>query len=181
MNESPDTDATLPAATPVAAGGRTLASLLSVALGIQLAALLLFLFDFAGTVLDLHGFTLSWEMHEVVELLAIVSMATGSAITLRLLWQSQRRTERVEEQLGLASASFHSVLLDRFDHWGLTAAEQEVAILIVKGCTIAEIARELGKSEGTIKAQNSSIYQKSGLSGRVQFVSYFIELLTEPL
>ncbi|MDV7141430.1 LuxR C-terminal-related transcriptional regulator [Tropicimonas sp. TH_r6] len=154
---------------------------LAVALVVQLAALCLFLFDFAGTVLDLHGHALSWEVHEIVELLSIVGMATGSVITLLMLRRSMRRTERLEEQLRVASASFHSVMMAKFDQWGLSAAEREVATLIVKGFSIAEIAGLLDKSEGTIKAQNSSIYQKSGQSGRVQLVSYFIELLAEPL
>lgn len=63
---------------------------------------------------------------------------------------------------------------------GLTPAEQETAILIVKGVSIAEMAETTGRGEGTIKAQSSATYQKSGLAGGVQFVSYFIaELIAD--
>lgn len=154
---------------------------LLVALAIQLAALALFLVEFVGTVFDVPLFAVSWQMHEVIELASILGLATGSGLTLAVLRRSARRNARVEEQLKLASASFHSVLLAKFQQWGLSPAERETALLIVKGFSIAEIAELRGKSAGTIKAQNSAIYQKSGLSGRVQFVSYFLELLTEEL
>jgi DNA-binding CsgD family transcriptional regulator len=148
------------------------------ALLLQLAALVLFLYDFAGTFFALPVFHMSWELHEIIELLAIIGLLVGSAMTLSVLRASLKRTARVEEQLQIAAKSFHSVLLSRFVEWGLTPAERETAMLIVKGFSIAEIAEIRGKSEGTIKAQNSAIYRKSGLAGRVQFVSHFIEELT---
>ncbi len=149
------------------------------ALAFQVLALALFSLEFAGTLVNVPALQFSWQVHEFIELSSILALATGSAISLFVLRLSLQRAARVEEQLGLASSSFHSVVMRKFDEWGFSDAERDIAILTIKGMSIADIAAARGKSVGTIKAQNSSIYQKSGLPGRVQFVSYFLELLTE--
>jgi DNA-binding CsgD family transcriptional regulator len=148
------------------------------ALAIQVTALGLFVYEFIGTVVAVPVFQVPWSMHEIIELLSIIGLAVGAGLTLTVLRRSLRRTARVEEQLRIASDAFHAVLMSKFDEWQLTPSERDNALLIVKGFSIAEMARIRNKSEGTIKAQNSSIYQKSGLAGRVQLVTHFIEELT---
>jgi DNA-binding CsgD family transcriptional regulator len=68
---------------------------------------------------------------------------------------------------------------EMFVLWGLTPAEQDVALFAVKGFTTAEIAGLRGVSEGTIKAQTNAIYRKAGVSGRAQLLSLFIDQLVE--
>lgn len=64
----------------------------------------------------------------------------------------------------------------QFDQWGL------VAVLSIKGLSIAEIATMRNTREGTVKAQNAAVYRKAGVSGRPQLLSLFIEdLMTDSL
>lgn len=148
---------------------------------IELGALTLFGIEFIGSVFGISIFEVSWKMHEIIELSSIVGLLLGAILSLVLLRTSMRRNRKVEEQLAYASRSFHKLLLAKFKDWKLSKAESEIALLIVKGFSVAEIAKMRGKSEGTIKSQNSAIYQKSGLSGRVQLVSFFLEELTQDL
>ena len=73
------------------------------------------------------------------------------------------------------------VEMDRqFDHWGMTAAERDVAMLILKGLSHKEIAALRGTSEGTVRQQAQSIYFKSDLPGKTAFSAYFLEDLFTP-
>lgn len=147
----------------------------------QTAALLAFTLEFIASVFGIKGLKFSWAVHEIIEISLVISMLISFAIGLKLFAAMRKRTRKVEEQLAYASASFHQLLLAKFEQWGLTQAEQDNAILIVKGFSVSEMAALREKSEGTIKAQNTSIYRKSGLAGRAQFVSFFLEELTADL
>ncbi len=77
-----------------------------------------------------------------------------------------------------ASGAFQDLLNGYFNEWDFSPAERDVARLILKGCSISEIAEIRGAREGTIKAQTNSIYKKSGYASKTQLLSAFIEDLT---
>ena len=57
-----------------------------------------------------------------------------------------------------------------------------MALLAIKGLSLAEIAAVRKTKDGTIKAQCNAIYRKAGVTGRTQLLSLFIEeLLAEGL
>ena len=68
----------------------------------------------------------------------------------------------------------------QFDDWGMTAAEREVGLLILKGLSHREIASLRQTSETTVRQQARSIYSKANLPGKVAFSAYFLEDLVEP-
>ena len=146
---------------------------------VELVALTLFTMELIGSIFGVAILEVSWNVHEFIELSSIAGLLLGAVMSLVVLRNSLNRNRRVEEQLAFASKSFHRLLLAKFEEWKLSKTEAQIALLIVKGFSVAEIAAFRGKSEGTIKAQNTAIYQKSGLSGRVQLVSYFLEELTQ--
>ncbi len=63
----------------------------------------------------------------------------------------------------------------QFGRWGMSAAEQDVGLLILKGLSHKEIARLRGTTEATVRQQAQSIYQKSDLPGKTAFSAYFLE------
>jgi DNA-binding CsgD family transcriptional regulator len=71
-------------------------------------------------------------------------------------------------------------ILRQFEAWGLTAAEQEVGLLPLKGLSHKEIARLRGTSEATVRQQAASVYRKAGLSGRAALSAFFLEDLLAP-
>ena len=53
----------------------------------------------------------------------------------------------------------------------LSPREQEVVLLVVRGLTNKEVARELGLSDGTVKAHLHNIFQKLGTTRRYNLIS----------
>ncbi len=64
--------------------------------------------------------------------------------------------------------------------WGLTPAERQAAVLLLKGLSHKEIARLTGKSERTARQHSIAVYRKSGLSGRAELSAFFLEDLLAP-
>jgi DNA-binding NarL/FixJ family response regulator len=64
--------------------------------------------------------------------------------------------------------------------WNLTAAEKEVALLLLKGLSLKEIADIRATTEKTARVQSIAVYSKSGLSGRSELAAFFLEDLLQP-
>ena len=87
-------------------------------------------------------------------------------------WRSEARTllnglgEAIERQ---------------FSRWNLTEAEREVALLLLKGFSLKEVAALRATSERTIRAQARSLYSKAAVSGRAGLSAFFLEDLLAPI
>ncbi len=68
----------------------------------------------------------------------------------------------------------------QFEEWGMTAAEQEIGMLILKGLSHKEVASLRGTSEATVRQQAQAIYHKSNLPGKTAFSAYFLEDVFSP-
>ena len=82
----------------------------------------------------------------------------------RWLDESQRWRQGISESI------------DRqLESWGLSKAEKEIALLLLKGLSIREISEIRKTAEKTARAQSLAVYQKSGLAGRAEFAAFFLE------
>jgi len=68
----------------------------------------------------------------------------------------------------------------QLERWGLSPAEKETALLLLKGLGHKEIAGVLGKSERTVRQQAIAVYRKAGLAGRAELAAFFLEDLLLP-
>jgi DNA-binding CsgD family transcriptional regulator len=85
------------------------------------------------------------------------------------------RAESQQHLRGLSDA------IDRqLDRWGLSAAEREVALLLLKGLTHKDLAEVRGTSERTARQQALAVYRKAGLAGRAELSAFFLEDLLTP-
>lgn len=85
------------------------------------------------------------------------------------------RAESQEALAGLGAA------IDRqFERWGLSTAEREVALLLLKGLSHKEVAAARATSERTVRQQALAVYRKAGLSGRAELAAFFLEDLLLP-
>jgi DNA-binding CsgD family transcriptional regulator/F0F1-type ATP synthase assembly protein I len=69
----------------------------------------------------------------------------------------------------------------QFTLWSLSVAEKEVALLLLKGLSLKEIAEVRNTTEKTARTQSTAIYSKSGLSGRSELAAFFLEDLLVPI
>mmetsp|Transcript_25069 Transcript_25069/g.46347 ORF Transcript_25069/g.46347 Transcript_25069/m.46347 type:complete len:166 (+) Transcript_25069:214-711(+) len=119
---------------------------------------------------------------DIVEGIVTVALFFGLAFTWSELRQMMRREDRITDQLKVASGAFAELLEVRFDEWSLTEAERAVAILALKGFSVAEMATLRETAQGTIKAQCAALYRKADVSGRLQLLSLFLDdLMSETL
>ncbi|AWD21364.1 helix-turn-helix transcriptional regulator [Pseudogemmobacter blasticus] len=141
----------------------------------QFLCALFFVFDILTSVLGIPVRPMPWEWRELLEVAAALGLIAGLGLGGLALLRARRDQRRAEEKLRRASGAFMELLAERFDEWGLTAAERDVALFAIKGMSTAEIAGLRSTSEGTVKAQTAAIYRKAGVSGRSQLLSLFIE------
>ncbi|WP_246162261.1 helix-turn-helix transcriptional regulator [Roseovarius faecimaris] len=134
-----------------------------------------FLFNILSSWLNLPVVLSNWQVIEIIEICAALGLLVGVGVTARLLVLSIRARRVAEDNLRLASGAFMTVLNERFDDWGLTPAERDVALFTVKGATLSDIAVMRNTSEGTVKAQSTAIYRKAGVNSRAQLLSLFID------
>ncbi|MEO0658351.1 MAG: LuxR C-terminal-related transcriptional regulator, partial [Pseudomonadota bacterium] len=138
-----------------------------------------FVSDILISVLGLTVSPINWQVHELIEIGAALGLIIGVVVGAMLLRASNRRSDKIESQLRAASGAFMELLEDRFDEWGLTPAERDVALFAIKGLSTQDIASVRATSEGTVKAQTNAIYRKAGVTGRPQLLSVFIDELIE--
>lgn len=124
-----------------------------------------------------NGFSLDLAM----ELVIALALLAGVIISSRNIVRLTRELYWKEQSLARVRGAFADHIADRFQKWGLTKGEGEVALFALKGCDIAEIARLRGAAVGTIRSQLSQIYAKAGVSSQAMLVSSFIDdLLDKP-
>jgi DNA-binding CsgD family transcriptional regulator len=148
-------------------------------LAVQAVCTVFFVSDILLTVLGTRTAPISWQSRELLEIGASVGLILGVVLGALALRRSIRERHRAEEKLRRASGAFLELLTERFDDWGLTPAERDVALFAIKGLSTQEIAALRATSEGTVKAQTNAIYRKAGVSGRPQLLSLFIEDLMD--
>ena len=85
----------------------------------------------------------------------------------------RRETEVLAEGLGRAIDS-------QCRQWKLSEAEHEVALLLLKGLSLREIASLRETSERTVRQQSLAVYRKAGLAGRAELSAFFLEDLLAP-
>lgn len=154
--------------------GRAIA--LTTLLVVQVLCASFFLADVTADLFGWRGLLDGIDHHKLEGVLvAALGLSIGlTAIEIRRLLTRQGK---VEAQLKAASGAFLELLQTHFEAWRLTPSESDVALLAIKGFSIAEIAALRHTKEGTVKAQCNAIYSKAGVNSRSQLLSLFIEEL----
>ncbi len=80
------------------------------------------------------------------------------------------KSENAQLIQGLSSA-----IDKQLENWHLTPSEKDVALLLLKGLSLKEIADIRSVSERTVRQQSIGIYQKSHLAGRAELSAFFLE------
>jgi len=120
----------------------------------------------------------------------VLIIACGAATHLLRRLQRERQSSRLLEadletarrdsaqwrqQTRQLVAGLGAAIAGRFRDWGLSEAESEVGLLILKGLSLKEIARLRLTSERTVREQARAVYRKAGISGRAGLSAYFLE------
>jgi DNA-binding CsgD family transcriptional regulator len=82
---------------------------------------------------------------------------------------------RAREESKELLAGLRGAIDAQFQRWGLTAAQCEVALLILKGLSYKEIGELRQTTDHTARNQALAIYRKAGLSNRSEMAAFFLE------
>ena len=124
--------------------------------------------------------------HEVV----LFTLALGAIIwQIRTIFRKNAQILFLNTELLVAQKSFQdwreksrasarelrNMIDQQFLSWELSASEKDVALLLIKGFSMKEIAELRKTQEKTVRHQATTIYRKSGLSGRQALAAFFLE------
>lgn len=93
------------------------------------------------------------------------------------LTQANQDLAKWQELHSRVSTDLHSAMAQQFQAWKLTNAQQDIALLLLKGLSLKEIAQARNTSERTVRHQAAAIYKLAGLEGRTQLSAFFLEHL----
>lgn len=137
----------------------------------------------------------NWRSAHVVYEVALILAAMVTSIYLwRGWWQSRRTLLETRQMLAehaaerdawrasaeVALAGLGRAIEERFVAWGLTPAERDVALLLLKGRSHKQIAYASSRSERTVRQHAVAVYQKSRLKGRAELAAFFLEDILLP-
>jgi DNA-binding CsgD family transcriptional regulator len=163
---------------------------------VRVVLTVLFILIAVGGVVDLWlDDPTTWRSPHVIFELTLTALSLVAALYLGLGWyrsqQSVSRLERLVEQRraerdewrqsaerlleGLAAA-----IDQQFGRWGLTDAERETALGLIRGYSHKRIATVTGRAERTVRQHAVAVYRKSGLGGRAELAAFFLEGLPFP-
>ena len=113
--------------------------------------------------------------HLFFEVFSAGALVLAIWILQRQLRWLQARNAKQSQSLSFLRGEMDSFINGRFDEWSLTSAERDIAMYMLKGLTISEIAAARSTAEGTVKAQTSNIFRKTGVASRVELMSHFMD------
>lgn len=113
--------------------------------------------------------------HIMVELLVFVAITAVLATEVNRVRRLRNTVDQERQRSARLAGELLSVMRAQFDAWGLSRSEAEVALLLIKGLSMKEIADAREVKEKTVRSQAATIYAKSGRSGRHELAAYFIE------
>ncbi len=80
-----------------------------------------------------------------------------------------------EKKITHLSIEFLNYIDEQFNQWAFSRGEKEIALLLIKGLSMKEIADIRGSNENTVRQQASQIYKKSRLGGRMELSAFFLD------
>ena len=119
------------------------------------------------------------DAHLLVEVVIFAVCTVVLFMELRRNLHLSGRLRTADARNQRLSGQFADYVRARFTDWNLSRSEQEIAWLVLKGFSFTEIATLRAVQGKTVRQQATSIYAKSGCSGRNEFIAHFIQdLLT---
>jgi DNA-binding CsgD family transcriptional regulator len=122
-----------------------------------------------------YEFQLFSENHALIEAIAVVFLGIALFVVGFNFMRLLKENNQFRSVLGVATGEFLYILGAKFTDWNLSVSEREIALLLIKGLSIHEIADIRTTKTGTIKSQCSSVYRKAEVKGRNELVAYFVE------
>ena len=114
-------------------------------------------------------------LHIIIELVVFLAITMVLFGEIRRLKQVKSELSEERSRTARLSGELLAVMRNQFVQWGLSRSESEIALLLIKGLSMKEIANVRQVKEKTVRQQATGVYAKSGYSGRHELAAHFIE------
>lgn len=120
--------------------------------------------------------SLAWQVTVIVKKNAHIKNLNSELDDTKKAYQEWRDKSHNNAQ------EIRKLIEGQFGEWLLSPGEKDVALLLIKGLSMKEIAEIRSTQEKTVRQQATNIYRKSGLSGRQELAAFFLEdILSTPI
>ena len=148
---------------------------------------LIMLLNLADVVTDISLGVPTWHIIEESLIVLAAGLTAGYLVIemrsrarqldrlTRTLSNADQQIAHITQEMRSARHDYSELIHQQFENWQLTASEQQVAMLLLKGLSFKEIAAVRDTREKTVRQQASTIYAKSGVDGRHAFAAWFLE------
>ena len=127
-------------------------------------------------LLALSLIALIWQFIVISKRDKRITVLDGELLETRQNWQAFRAKNKSHAE------AIRKLIDQQFAEWQLSDGEKDVALLLLKGLTMKEIADIRKTHEKTVRQQASGIYRKASLSGRQELSAFFLEdILSTPI
>lgn len=134
-------------------------------------AMSFFIYDIVGDLIeDEDGF-----FHIAIELFVFIAISVVLFFEIKHVQSLGKEIKVEKSKTARLAGELLSVMRLQFCHWKLTPSECEVALLLIKGLSMKEIALARHVKEKTVRSQATNVYSKSGYAGRHELAAHFIE------
>jgi len=127
----------------------------------------LWLLTFIGAIFQYR--IINWQNKEMLNFKAQIAELDEINTKLKI------DQEQFEKRISHLSEEFLIYIDEQFNKWAFSRGEKEIALLLIKGLSMKEIADIRGSSENTVRQQSSQIYKKSQLNGRMELSAFFLD------
>ena len=141
------------------------------------SAMLFFIYDIITDVVS-GGDS---PLHVLLELMVFLAISFILFRELQHVKSLSREIRKEKIKTARLAGEMYSVIQAQFSEWKLSPSESEVALLLIKGLSMKEIADARNVKEKTVRLQATGIYAKSGNAGRSELAAHFIEDLMNEL
>lgn len=130
-----------------------------------------------------------WSNHVSMEAFLVLLCLIGLGILLRSVRQQDahlsatliklhkttEQLDQIESKTSKVMEEFSQIVQQQFSEWQLTPSEKEVALLLLKGLSLEEIAEVRETKPKTVRQQASNCYKKAQVAGRHELAAFFFE------
>ena len=134
-------------------------------------AMSFFIFDIISDVLSNEDDLL----HVIIELFVFIAISLVLFRELQHVKSLNKAIKIEKSKTARLVGELLQVMQEQFSKWSLTASECEVALLLIQGLSMKEVAEVRNVKEKTVRGQATTIYAKSNCAGRHELAAYFIE------
>jgi len=114
-------------------------------------------------------------LHIAIELLVFIAISSVLFHELQHVHILNKKIKIEKSKTARLAGELLSVMRSQFYQWELTVSESEIALLLIKGLSMKEIAEARNVKEKTVRGQATAVYAKSGYAGRHELAAHFIE------